>query len=133
MQALIILGNEVYVMHLDFVRKFSLKIWSIVFGAQKINGSKLKTFEMVIFFFSRKQRQKILVFWGDLFISWSLYRCCSENALSYFKQRQNQLSWLRTTIEILHYCKRLANYQISKANLKKSLQLLFLIQKVKLL
>ena len=35
-------------MNLDFARKLGLKIWKTNIGAQKIDGSTLETFEMVI-------------------------------------------------------------------------------------
>lgn len=48
MQALINLGSKVNVMHPNYVKKLSLLIQKTDIRAQKINGSSLKTFDMVI-------------------------------------------------------------------------------------
>ena len=41
-------GIEVNVMNPDFAQKQSLNVWKINVGAQKIDGSALETFRMVI-------------------------------------------------------------------------------------
>ena len=47
-RALLNSGSEVNVINLDYARKLRLKIQKTNIGAQKIDGSALKTFGMVI-------------------------------------------------------------------------------------
>lgn len=48
MEALINLVNKINIMNLDFVKKLGLWILETKVDTQKIDGSKLNTFEMVI-------------------------------------------------------------------------------------
>ena len=47
-KALLDSGSEVNAMNPDFARKLGLKVWKTNVGAQKIDGSALETFGMVI-------------------------------------------------------------------------------------
>lgn len=51
-QAFIDLGNEVNTIKPSFAKKLGLHIIKTEVGTQKIDGSRLKTFEMIITFFS---------------------------------------------------------------------------------
>lgn len=47
-EALIHFVSKVNAMQANFARKYSLHIWKTDVGTQKINGSRLETFDMVI-------------------------------------------------------------------------------------
>ena len=41
-------GSQVNVMNSDFVQKLGFEVWKTNVGVQKIDGSALKTFKMII-------------------------------------------------------------------------------------
>ena len=51
-EALLDLGSEVNAMSLAFASQLGLKIWKTNVGAQKIDGTTLETYGMVVFIFS---------------------------------------------------------------------------------
>ena len=62
------MGNEINVMNLDFAKKFGLRIRKTKIGAQKIDGSKLDTFVIVIALFSIKNIEKKSRVFKELFL-----------------------------------------------------------------
>ena len=67
-QALIDSGSEVNAMHPDFAKKLGLQVLSTNVGAQKIDGSKLDTFGMVIASFSVEDKKGRSRFFQEIFL-----------------------------------------------------------------
>ena len=66
-------------MNSDFVKKLSLWIYKTKFGAQKIDGSKLYTFVIIIALFSMEDNKENSRFFKELFL---LADMCMDIALS---------------------------------------------------
>ena len=67
-QALIDSGSKVNAMTLGYVLKLSLKVRSSDVGAQKINGSIFKTFEMILASFQAKDTLEKTWFFQETFL-----------------------------------------------------------------
>ena len=67
-KALLNSGSKVNVMNLDFARKLDLKIWKTNVGAQKIDGSALETFRMVIADFQIEDKANRPRFFQEIFL-----------------------------------------------------------------
>lgn len=68
MQNLVDLGSKINVMNPNFAKKLGLQVCKTKISAQKINGSKLNTFCMVIAFFSVKDKDKKSCFLEEKFL-----------------------------------------------------------------
>ena len=67
-KALLNSGSEVNVMSFAYAKRLGLKIWKTNFGAQKIDGSTLETFRMVITNFQIEDRGGRLRFFQKTFL-----------------------------------------------------------------
>ena len=67
-KALLDSGSKVNAMNPDFARKLGLKVWKTNVGAQKIDGSALETFGMVIADFQMEDKANRLRFFQEIFL-----------------------------------------------------------------
>ena len=63
-------GNKINAMSLAYVKKLDLKTWKTNIGAQKIDSSTFKTFEIIITDFQMKDMVgKPRIFWKAFFVA----------------------------------------------------------------
>ena len=67
-KALLDSGSEINVINSNYAWKLWLKIWKTNVGAQKIDGSALETFEIVIANFQVKDKASRLRFFQEIFL-----------------------------------------------------------------
>ncbi len=67
-EALLDSRSEVNAISQAFAYQFDLKIWKINIGAQKIDGTTLKTYEMVVFTFSMLNKDSRERFFEESFL-----------------------------------------------------------------
>ena len=68
MLALLDLGSEVNVIHPVFIEKLGLVVRTINIGAQKIDGTTLETYEMVVVAFSVTDQADRIRFFEEIFL-----------------------------------------------------------------
>ena len=68
MQTFIDLGNDVNTLYPDFMKKFALQVKCINISRQKIDDSKLDTFDMVITSFLVEDNERRSCFFKETFL-----------------------------------------------------------------